>query len=125
MIVKQYHIKFLLVLIIIITGILVSTSCKKSKGKPLYGQWKLAVVAGSDTLFDEFWTFQEENLLIRQRNDTVIDSAYFFLEEEYTRLALSIHALDQYTDGIYDIKELTKRVLILEQRNPYIRKEFY
>ena len=88
------------------------------------GEWELVPIAASDTAFDELWSFSEDNNLYRIRQDTIIDTAYYFLEDEYNSLFISIHSLDFYTDGNYSVKELSDRILIIEQVNPYIHKEF-
>ncbi|MBU0764503.1 MAG: hypothetical protein KJ607_06695 [Bacteroidetes bacterium] len=97
--------------------------CKKMNENKLSGTWTLAQVAGSDSL--ETWSFNDGNQLIRTRFDTVLDTAFYFFEGEFNKSFISIYNLDGYTDGNYDIKELTRKTLILEQKSPYIRKEFY
>lgn len=118
-------------ILIFVVFVIVAFSCRKSKETSLlHGTWEIIPIAGSDSIGGPpQWTFHPDNMLTRYRffeetNTELFDTGYYFFYQEFNNFTIGIHDLDGYVDGIYSVKGLDKRVMILEQTSPYIHKEF-
>lgn len=122
---RKHYLVILIFVFLILPNFFIS--CKKSKETKIVGEWEVIDVTGNSSTNKSTWNFTEGEELIVCTKDSAgfilnSDTAFYKVHSRSFKYYVIIDSL-KGLDGNYFIEKLKKDVLVLQCKDPYIRKE--